>query len=108
MFRKRIIYKRIKKSDIWGRVNRNGTNLLDKFVPFLLTSPIYSFGVILWEILNGRPPFQSLNIYAVIIHISKGGREIPVEGTPDSYIQLYKRCWNYDPNQHSELGKRKF
>ncbi|RIB01931.1 hypothetical protein C2G38_2126435, partial [Gigaspora rosea] len=48
-------------------------------------------------------PSQSLNLYAIIIHIYKGGREIPVEGTPDSCIQLYKRCWNYDPNQPPEL-----
>ncbi|RIB06151.1 kinase-like domain-containing protein [Gigaspora rosea] len=32
-----------------------------------------------------------------------GGREIPIEGTPDSYIQIYERCWNYDPNQRPEL-----
>ncbi|KAF0540162.1 kinase-like protein [Gigaspora margarita] len=35
--------------------------------------------------------------------IHKGGREIPVEGTLDPYIQLYKRCWNYDHNQRPEL-----
>ncbi|KAF0333126.1 kinase-like protein [Gigaspora margarita] len=68
-------------------------------------SDIYSLGVILWEISSGRPPFQSFAKipYGIIIHVSKGGREKPVEGTPDSYIQLYKRCWNYDPNQRPEL-----
>ncbi|RIB16306.1 kinase-like domain-containing protein [Gigaspora rosea] len=68
-------------------------------------SDIYSFGVILWEISSGRPPFQSLNPYAIIIYVSQGGRVNPVEGTPDSYIQLYKRCWNYEPNQRPELEK---
>ncbi|KAF0374973.1 kinase-like protein [Gigaspora margarita] len=66
-------------------------------------SDIYSFGVILWEISSGRPPFQSLNPYGITIHIFKGNREIPIEGTPDSYIQLYERCWNYDPNQRPEI-----
>ncbi|KAF0349989.1 kinase-like protein [Gigaspora margarita] len=63
------------------------------------------FGVILWEISSGRPPFQSLpkTPFGIIFHVSKGGREKPVEGTPDSYIQLYIRCWNYDPNQRPEL-----
>ncbi|RIB09070.1 kinase-like domain-containing protein [Gigaspora rosea] len=69
-------------------------------------SDIYSSGVILWEISSGRPPFQSFAKipYGIIIHVFKGGREKPVEGTPDSYIQL-KICWNYDPNQRPELGR---
>ncbi|RIB03123.1 kinase-like domain-containing protein [Gigaspora rosea] len=66
-------------------------------------SDIYSFGVILWEISSGRPPFQSLNPYCIIINIYKGKREIPIEGTPSLYIQLYKKCWNYDPNQRPKL-----
>ncbi|KAF0510163.1 kinase-like protein [Gigaspora margarita] len=46
-------------------------------------SDVYSFGVILWEILSGRPPFQSFeSIYALTIHIFKGNREKPIEGTP--------------------------
>ncbi|KAF0374971.1 kinase-like protein [Gigaspora margarita] len=61
------------------------------------------FGVILWEISSGRPPFKSINPYAIIIHVSQGNREIPIEGTPDSYIQLYERCWNHDPNQRPGL-----
>ncbi|KAF0467210.1 calmodulin-dependent protein kinase [Gigaspora margarita] len=55
------------------------------------------------KIFYGRPPFKSLNPYAIIIHVSQGGREKPIEGTPDSYIQIYERCWNYDPNQRPEL-----
>ncbi|RIB12590.1 hypothetical protein C2G38_2200218 [Gigaspora rosea] len=38
----------------------------------------------------------------------KRGRKISVEGTTDSYIKLYKRCWNYNLNQRPELGERKF
>ncbi|KAF0467212.1 kinase-like protein [Gigaspora margarita] len=66
-------------------------------------SDIYSFGVILWEISSGRPPFQSLNPYGIVINISKGKREIRIKGTPSLYIQLYEKCWNYNPNQRPEL-----
>ncbi|RIB29514.1 kinase-like domain-containing protein [Gigaspora rosea] len=68
-------------------------------------SDIYSFGVILWEISSGRPPFQSVKIsggavvrdFAILMQIQQGTRERPIEGTPNSYIQLYKRCWDYNP-----------
>ncbi|KAF0476163.1 kinase-like protein [Gigaspora margarita] len=69
-------------------------------------SDIYSFGVILWEISSGRPPFESVKIsggtnirdIAILIQIRQGIREQPIEGTPNSYIQLYKRCWDYNPD----------
>ncbi|RIB29523.1 kinase-like domain-containing protein [Gigaspora rosea] len=69
-------------------------------------SDIYSFGVILWEISSGRPPFQSVKIsggavvrdFAILMQIKKGTREKPIEGTPNSYVQLYKRCWDYTPD----------
>ncbi|RIB09068.1 kinase-like domain-containing protein [Gigaspora rosea] len=41
--------------------------------------------------------------YDIIFHASKGEREISIEGIPNSYIQLYKRCWNYGLNQRPEL-----
>ncbi|RIB08112.1 hypothetical protein C2G38_2147236 [Gigaspora rosea] len=64
------------------------------------TSDIYSFGVILWEISSGRPPFQSLNIGGVVlaVQIFNGKREEPVEDTPVQYIKLYESCWVLDQN----------
>ncbi|RIB09075.1 hypothetical protein C2G38_2251616 [Gigaspora rosea] len=37
-----------------------------------------------WEISSGRQPFQSLNTLGIIFHASKGEREIPKEGAPNS------------------------
>ncbi|CAG8499850.1 16694_t:CDS:2 [Acaulospora colombiana] len=33
------------------------------------------------------------------IKIYKGYREVPVEGTPEEYIQLYTRCWDMNPEK---------
>ncbi|RIB29563.1 hypothetical protein C2G38_2238823 [Gigaspora rosea] len=49
-------------------------------------SDIYSFGVILWEISSGRPPFQAFESkMELCFHIFQGNREEPIEGTPSQY-----------------------
>ncbi|KAF0558611.1 kinase-like protein [Gigaspora margarita] len=42
-------------------------------------SDIYSIGVILWEISSGKPPFQHITNEKIIVHISQGDKEEPIE-----------------------------
>ncbi|KAF0433479.1 kinase-like protein [Gigaspora margarita] len=72
-----------------------------------MKSDIYSFGVILWEISSGRPPFQLFKgtKISLCVRISNGEREEPIEGTPDSYRQLYQRCWDSSPDMRPELDE---
>ncbi|RIB25926.1 kinase-like domain-containing protein [Gigaspora rosea] len=66
-------------------------------------SDIYSFGLILWEISSGRPPFQNFEPkMALCFYICQGSREDPIEGTPSPYIELYKKCWDNDPANRPE------
>ncbi len=55
-------------------------------------SDIYSIGVLLWEISNGRPPFYVEGEpydASLAIQIIQGLRETPVPDTPDDYVRLY-------------------
>ncbi|KAF0554949.1 kinase-like protein [Gigaspora margarita] len=67
-----------------------------------MKSDVYSFGVILWEISSGRPPFQFSDRFITISSISQGKKEIPIEGTPSQYIELYKKCWDNNPANRPE------
>ncbi|RIB26922.1 kinase-like domain-containing protein [Gigaspora rosea] len=73
-------------------------------------SDIYSLGVIMWEITsNGRLPFNSIinninySLKEFIDNIIKGAREEPINGSTISYIDLYQRCWNEEPNLRPEI-----
>ncbi|KAF0479087.1 NACHT domain-containing protein [Gigaspora margarita] len=66
-------------------------------------SDVYSFGVILWEISSGIPPFQKIQTQLRIsVHICRGNREDPIEGTPPPYIELYNKCWDNNPANRPE------
>lgn len=67
-------------------------------------SDVYSYGVILWEISSGKKPFESFRSKeAIVIHIFKGHREKPVEGTQSQYVKLYEQCWDDDPDKRPEM-----
>ncbi|KAF0531741.1 kinase-like protein [Gigaspora margarita] len=67
-------------------------------------SDTYSLGIILWEISSGRPPFQSFDLFQLIFHLIEGKRELPIEGTPSQYVELYEKCWDDDPTNRPEIS----
>jgi serine/threonine protein kinase len=74
--------------------------------PYTKSSDIYSFGVLMWEISSGRPPFKDNdNKVALAISIKTGIREITIFGTPKEYEKLYKNCWNQVPEERPTINK---
>ncbi|CAG8452097.1 24916_t:CDS:2 [Dentiscutata erythropus] len=62
-------------------------------------SDVYSVGMLMWELSSGRIPFGSLDDLAIQREICFNGiREKIVEGTPISYLEIYQRCWQNDPD----------
>jgi serine/threonine protein kinase len=64
------------------------------------SADIYSFGMILWEMTSGKPPFANEpHDTALGQKICCGGRPEIVEGTPQFYIDTMTRCWHHDLTQ---------
>ncbi|CAB4388341.1 unnamed protein product [Rhizophagus irregularis] len=72
-------------------------------------SDVYSVGVLLWEISSGQKPFESFdnhdNQLALMYYILDGNREVPIVGTPDDYINIYTRCWQYNPDDRPDMHR---
>ncbi|GES90923.1 kinase-like domain-containing protein [Rhizophagus clarus] len=77
---------------------RNNNNQVQLY-PMDQKSDVYSIGILLWEITSGRPPFCNEPYdLSLALEILLGLREDPIPNTPRDYIELYKDCWDGEPD----------
>uniref|UniRef100_H2TUK3 mitogen-activated protein kinase kinase kinase n=1 Tax=Takifugu rubripes TaxID=31033 RepID=H2TUK3_TAKRU len=59
---------------------------------------IWSFGVVLWEMLTGEVPYKDVDSSAIIWGVGNNSLHLPVpESCPDSFKLLLRQCWNCKP-----------
>ncbi len=60
---------------------------------------VYSYGILLWEIVTGEFPFEGQTTFQVIKGLSAGDRPVIPSGTDPGYAALIQECWNQDPTK---------
>ncbi|MFN7096237.1 MAG: protein kinase [Gammaproteobacteria bacterium] len=76
--------------------------------PYTMKSEVYSYGMVLWEILTGKKPYAALdNDVNVIHHVTSGGRERLSGFLPEFFIQLLQDCWQELPSKRPTMNEIK-
>lgn len=66
---------------------------------------IYGFGMIMWELISGEPPFSDRDYDAnLALEICDGERPPIPEYAPEIYIKIIKMCWDPIPVNRPSIG----
>ncbi|GAB6024882.1 hypothetical protein CHUAL_009994 [Chamberlinius hualienensis] len=66
---------------------------------FSKSSDVWSYGVLLWELLTGETPYKGIDHLAVAYGVAVNKLTLPIPSTcPTPFTRLMEACWNSEPH----------
>ncbi len=63
---------------------------------------MYSFGLILYEMVMRKIPFQDMNYIQLGMEVVKGKRPSLIE-CPPAWARIIRHCWDADPEKRLDM-----
>eukprot|EP00010_Vexillifera_abyssalis_P008880 CAMPEP_0201544270 /NCGR_PEP_ID=MMETSP0173_2-20130828/869_1 /ASSEMBLY_ACC=CAM_ASM_000268 /TAXON_ID=218659 /ORGANISM="Vexillifera sp., Strain DIVA3 564/2" /LENGTH=537 /DNA_ID=CAMNT_0047952329 /DNA_START=58 /DNA_END=1668 /DNA_ORIENTATION=+ len=75
--------------------------------PYDESADMYSFGIVLWELVTGEDPFKDITTYTALLDrvVTNGERPELPEKCPSKLKALIKACWDADPKRRPNFDK---
>ncbi|XP_061646874.1 mitogen-activated protein kinase kinase kinase 21 isoform X2 [Phyllopteryx taeniolatus] len=62
-------------------------------------SDVWSYGILLWELLTGEVPYRGIDGLAVAYGVAVNKLTLPIPSTcPEPFARLMEECWDQDPH----------
>jgi serine/threonine protein kinase len=65
---------------------------------------VYSFGIIMWEVVARKQPFAGRNFMGVSLDVLEGKRpQVPAD-CPEEFRKVMTKCWHAKPDKRPTMA----